>query len=220
MNDETRGGSGTREAAPEELSCEESLALVYEYLDGELPADWSDAVRDTRSDPLEAERNARGGALIIGASDTGIAVEVQVVGEQADDAPAERLVANAQWLERSDELASGEPSREQPFLQGLPILADIRDQEPVDRDRETARAREEDENGPGIDGKHHAAVADVGVALPNLRAVDVLRDQARWVDEVVVLAIPGRIGSVFSRARKHQARPVGAAPLQARYIVE
>jgi hypothetical protein len=45
MNDETRGGAGTREAAPEELSCEESLALVYEYLDGELPADWNDAVR-------------------------------------------------------------------------------------------------------------------------------------------------------------------------------
>lgn len=45
MNDEARGGYGTREAAPEELSCEESLALVYEYLDGELPADWNDAVR-------------------------------------------------------------------------------------------------------------------------------------------------------------------------------
>lgn len=45
MSDETRGGAGTREAAPDELTCEESLALVYEYLDGELPPDWNDAVR-------------------------------------------------------------------------------------------------------------------------------------------------------------------------------
>jgi len=45
MNDDTGGRSGVREAAPEELSCEESLALVYEYLDGELPPDWNDAVR-------------------------------------------------------------------------------------------------------------------------------------------------------------------------------
>ncbi len=45
MADETRGGPGIHEAAPEELSCEESLALVYEYLDGELPADWNEAVR-------------------------------------------------------------------------------------------------------------------------------------------------------------------------------
>jgi anti-sigma factor (TIGR02949 family) len=45
MSNETGRGAGTREAAPEELSCEEALALVYEYLDGELPLDWSDAVR-------------------------------------------------------------------------------------------------------------------------------------------------------------------------------
>ncbi len=45
MTDKTHGAPGIRGAAPEELSCEESLALVYEYLDGELPADWSDAVR-------------------------------------------------------------------------------------------------------------------------------------------------------------------------------
>jgi len=31
--------------APAELSCEESLALVYEFLDGELSPAWNEAVR-------------------------------------------------------------------------------------------------------------------------------------------------------------------------------
>ncbi|MCL7962701.1 MAG: zf-HC2 domain-containing protein [marine benthic group bacterium] len=45
MNDQERPeGIGPHEA-PEELSCEESLALVYEFLDGELPAERNEAVR-------------------------------------------------------------------------------------------------------------------------------------------------------------------------------
>jgi anti-sigma factor (TIGR02949 family) len=46
MNDDRRPSGSQGRAAPEELSCEESLALVYEYLDGELASDWSEAVRD------------------------------------------------------------------------------------------------------------------------------------------------------------------------------
>ncbi len=45
MNDQERPeGLGPGEA-PEELSCEESLALVYEFLDGELAAERNEAVR-------------------------------------------------------------------------------------------------------------------------------------------------------------------------------
>lgn len=45
MNEDTRPTGTGHRAAPEELSCEESLALVYEFLDGELSADWNEAVR-------------------------------------------------------------------------------------------------------------------------------------------------------------------------------
>jgi hypothetical protein len=36
--------------------------------------------------------------LVIGASNVGIETEVEIVGEEADDAPSERFVANAQRL--------------------------------------------------------------------------------------------------------------------------
>lgn len=46
MNDQERPeGLGPTGPEPEELSCEESLALVYEFLDGELPAERNEAVR-------------------------------------------------------------------------------------------------------------------------------------------------------------------------------
>jgi mycothiol system anti-sigma-R factor len=44
MNEDTRGGAGGRSEL-RELNCEESLARVYEYLDGELDASQNDAVR-------------------------------------------------------------------------------------------------------------------------------------------------------------------------------
>jgi len=33
------------ETAPENITCEEALARMYEYLDGELEPDWSEKVR-------------------------------------------------------------------------------------------------------------------------------------------------------------------------------
>jgi anti-sigma factor (TIGR02949 family) len=45
MNDQDRPEGFDHGTEPEELSCEESLALVYEFLDGELPAERNEAVR-------------------------------------------------------------------------------------------------------------------------------------------------------------------------------
>jgi anti-sigma factor (TIGR02949 family) len=45
MNDQERPEGIRPGGATEELSCEESLALVYEFLDGELPAERNEAIR-------------------------------------------------------------------------------------------------------------------------------------------------------------------------------
>ena len=45
MSDERRPTVPGPGGAPAELSCEESLALVYEFLDGELAPAWTEAVR-------------------------------------------------------------------------------------------------------------------------------------------------------------------------------
>lgn len=45
MTDDMKRTGPEPGAAPAELSCQESLALVYEFLDGELAADWNEAVR-------------------------------------------------------------------------------------------------------------------------------------------------------------------------------